>query len=102
VLKRKVTLGFRPTGLSSCGFRGMAHEVQTVDFGGWPMIVRANMPDEVAYALCEAIEKRRESIPTDNFKPPSTSHKYAPMTTKHPMKCRFIREHSDSTANAVT
>jgi TRAP-type uncharacterized transport system substrate-binding protein len=69
VLKRMVTLGYRPTGMSRCGFRGMGQEVQTVDFSGWPMIVRADMPDEVAYALCEAIEKRRESIPTDNFKP---------------------------------
>ncbi|MGH7854877.1 MAG: TAXI family TRAP transporter solute-binding subunit, partial [Candidatus Binatia bacterium] len=69
VLKRMVTLGYRPTGMSRCGFRGMGQEVQTVDFSGWPMIVRADMPDEVAYALCEAIEKRQECIPTDNFKP---------------------------------
>jgi hypothetical protein len=69
VLKRMLTLGYRPTGMSRCGFRGMGQDVQTVDFSGWPMIVRADMPDEVAYALCEAIEKRRESIPTDNFKP---------------------------------
>ena len=26
-------------------------------------------PNEVAYALCEAIEKRRKLIPSDNFKP---------------------------------
>ena len=33
------------------------------------MAVRADMPNDVAYALCEAIELRRQSIPTDNFKP---------------------------------
>jgi TRAP-type uncharacterized transport system substrate-binding protein len=33
------------------------------------MIVHSDMADEVAYALCEAIEKRRELIPTDNYKP---------------------------------
>jgi TRAP-type uncharacterized transport system substrate-binding protein len=32
------------------------------------MIVHADMPDDVAYALCEAIEKRKEVIPTDNYK----------------------------------
>jgi len=68
VMKRMVALGYRPTGMSRCGFRGITQEIKTVDFSGWPMIVRADMPNEVAYALCEAIEKRRDLIPTDNFK----------------------------------
>jgi len=33
------------------------------------MIVRADMPDDVAYALCESIERRKEAIPTDNYEP---------------------------------
>ena len=33
------------------------------------MIVRADMPDEAAYPICEAIEKRKDVIPTDNYKP---------------------------------
>jgi len=33
------------------------------------MIVRADMPADIAYALCEAIENRKESIPADNYKP---------------------------------
>jgi uncharacterized protein len=69
VMKRMLALGYRPTSMSRCGFRGMAEGVKTVDFSGWPMIVRADMPNEVAYALCEALEKRSEVIPTDNFKP---------------------------------
>ncbi|HEU4340442.1 MAG TPA: TAXI family TRAP transporter solute-binding subunit, partial [Candidatus Binatia bacterium] len=47
----------------------MPNDVPTVDFSGWPMVVRADMPDDVAHAVCEAIEKRKDSIPTDNFKP---------------------------------
>lgn len=43
--------------------------VQSIDFCGWPMIVHAEMEDAVAYALCEAIEARRDLIPTDNYKP---------------------------------
>jgi TRAP-type uncharacterized transport system substrate-binding protein len=50
-------------------FPGMTEDVSTIDFSGWPMIVRADMPDDVAYALCEAIERRKEVIPTDNYKP---------------------------------
>jgi TRAP-type uncharacterized transport system substrate-binding protein len=40
-----------------------------VDFSGWPMIVHARMPDDVAYALCEAIEQRKDVFPTDNYRP---------------------------------
>jgi hypothetical protein len=36
----------------------MPADVATVDFSGWPMVVRADMPNDVAFALCEAIEKR--------------------------------------------
>jgi len=41
VLKKMRALGFRPT----------------------------DMPDKVAYALCEAIKSRKQMIPTDNYKP---------------------------------
>ena len=47
----------------------MAEDITTIDFSGWPMIVRADMRDDTAYAICEAIEKRKEVIPTDNYKP---------------------------------
>lgn len=69
VLKRLVAMGYRSAVMSKSLFHGMAEDVRTVDFSGWPMIVRADMPDDVAYALCKAIEKRKEVIPTDNFKP---------------------------------
>ena len=68
VLKQLKSLGYRPSGMSRCGFRGMASEISTVDFSGWPMIVRADLPNEIAYALCEAIEMRKDIIPTDNYK----------------------------------
>ena len=47
----------------------MGEDATTIDFSGWPMIVRADMPDNAAYAICEAIEKRKDVIPTDNYKP---------------------------------
>lgn len=69
VLRRMVALGYRPAVMTKSRFAGMAEDVTTVDFSGWPMIVRADLPDDVAYALCESIEKRKEVIPTDNYKP---------------------------------
>ena len=69
VLKRMIARGYRPAVMSRSRFPGLAKEVQTIDFSGWPMAVRADMPDDVAYALCEAIERSKDLIPTDNFKP---------------------------------
>ena len=69
VLKKLVAMGYRPTVMPRARFHGMTEDIPTIDFSGWPMIVRADMPDEAAYAICEAIEKRKEVIPTDNYKP---------------------------------
>jgi TRAP-type uncharacterized transport system substrate-binding protein len=69
VLKRLSAMGYRTSVVPESRFKGLPADVATVDFSGWPMVVRADMPDDVAYALCEAIEKRKDFIPTDNFKP---------------------------------
>src|SRR5713226_6523164 len=69
VLKSMVAMGYRPVVMAKSRFQGMAEDITTVDFSGWPMIVRADMPDDVAYALCQAIENRKDLIPTDNYKP---------------------------------
>ncbi len=69
ILKRLAVMGYRASVVPKSHFEGMAADVPTVDFSGWPMIVRADTPDDVAYALCEGIEKRKDLIPTDNFKP---------------------------------
>jgi len=69
ILERLTAMGYRQSVVPASRFRGMTEDVKTVDFSGWPMVVRADMPDEVAYALCEAIEARKDLIPTDNYKP---------------------------------
>ncbi len=69
VLKTMVAMGYRPAEMSKSRFPGITKDVKTLDFSGWPMIVRADMPDEQAYAICQAIERRKEVIPTDNYKP---------------------------------
>lgn len=98
ILKHMAALGYRPTRMPKSRFQGMAADVQTLDFSGWPMIVRADMPDDVAYALCETIEKRKDMMPTDNYKPldiaqlcanDEESPYDAPL---HPGAVRFYRE----------
>jgi TRAP-type uncharacterized transport system substrate-binding protein len=68
VLKTIKALGYRPATMTKTRFNALTEDLPTIDFSGWPMIVHAEMPSKVAYALCEAIEKRRDLIPTDNYK----------------------------------
>lgn len=69
VMRRLKAMGYRAGAVPKAHFKGLTADVPTIDFSGWPMVVRADMPNDVAYALCEAIELRRKSMPTDNFKP---------------------------------
>ena len=98
VMKRLKAMGYRPGVLPKSHFKGLAGDVPTIDFSGWPMVVRADMPSDVAYALCEAIELRRKSMPTDNFKPLNiadlcANDEEAPYDVPlHPGARRFYRE----------
>jgi TRAP-type uncharacterized transport system substrate-binding protein len=98
VLKSMVAMGYRPTVMHKSRFPGMAEDITTIDFSGWPMIVRADMGNDVAYAICEAIEKRKEVIPTDNYKPLEmvqlcANDEEAPYDVPlHPGAARFYRE----------
>jgi len=98
VLRRLAAMGYPTSVVPKSRFKGMAQDVPTVDFSGWPMVVHTDLPNDVAYAICEAIEKRRKLIPTDNFKPISMKQLCAndgeapfhiPM---HPGARRFYRE----------
>lgn len=77
---------------------GLRNPVPSVDFSGWPMIVHADMADDVAYALCEAIEARKLLIPTDNYRPLdlaqlcSISEETPRGAPLHPGAERFYRE----------
>jgi TRAP-type uncharacterized transport system substrate-binding protein len=98
VLRRLSSMGYRTSVVPKSRFRGMPADVATVDFSGWPMVVRADMSNNVAYALCEAIEKRKDVIPTDNFKPLDigqlcANDEEAPYNIPlHPGARRFYRE----------
>jgi TRAP-type uncharacterized transport system substrate-binding protein len=98
VLKRLTAIGYRPAVVPKSHFKGMAHDVPTIDFSGWPMVARGDMPNDVAYALCEAIEAKKRLIPSDNFKPLNIAQlcandDEAPYDVPlHPGAKRFYRE----------
>ncbi|HXF76773.1 MAG TPA: TAXI family TRAP transporter solute-binding subunit [Methylomirabilota bacterium] len=98
VLQKLKALGYRPGVVPKSQFKGLGADVPTIDFSGWPMVVRDDMPDDVAYALCEAIELRRKAIPTDNFRPLEladlcANNEEAPCDVPlHPGARKFYRE----------
>jgi TRAP-type uncharacterized transport system substrate-binding protein len=98
ILKHMAALGYRPSRMPESRFEGIGTDIQTLDFSGWPMIVRADMRDDVAYALCETIEKRKAIMPTDNYKPLDIAQLCAndeesPYDVPlHPGAVRFYRE----------
>jgi TRAP-type uncharacterized transport system substrate-binding protein len=98
VFKLLAQLGYRPAVLSGAHFKGLTVPVPTVDFSGWPMIVHKSMAEDVAYALCEAIEQRKDVFPTDNYKPLNMAQlcandEEAPFDVPlHPGAKRFYRE----------
>jgi TRAP-type uncharacterized transport system substrate-binding protein len=98
ILKHMKALGYRPAQMTKAEFPGIPEEVETLDFSGWPMIVGADMRDDVAYALCETIEKRKDMIPTDNYKPLNIAQlcandEEAPYDVPlHPGAVRFYRD----------
>jgi TRAP-type uncharacterized transport system substrate-binding protein len=98
ILRRLGKMGYRTSVVPRSRFKGMTSDVPTVDFSGWPMVVHADLSNDVAYALCEAIEKRRKALPSDNFKPISmrqlcANDEEAPFHVPlHPGARRFYRE----------
>jgi len=98
VRRRLAAMGYTTSVVPKSRFKGLACDVPTVDFSGWPMVVRTDLPDQVAYALCEAIENRRKLIPSDNFKPINlkqlcANDDEAPFNVPlHPGARRFYRE----------
>lgn len=98
VLRRLSSMGYRTSVVPRTRFKNMPADVATVDFSGWPMVVRTDMPNDVAFALCEAVEKRRHLIPTDNFEPLDigqlcANDEEAPYNVPlHPGARRFYRE----------
>jgi len=98
ILRRLGKMGYRSSVVPRSRFKGMTSDVPTVDFSGWPMVVHADLPSDVAYALCEAIERRRKALPSDNFKPIRmrqlcANDQEAPFNVPlHPGARRFYRE----------
>ena len=95
-------LGWRKVTLPKSRFSGLAGDVETIDFSGWPLYGNASLPDEVAYDICGALAARESEIPWDSMSGGSALHMVretdsTPMDVPlHPGSERWYREHAQA------
>jgi TRAP-type uncharacterized transport system substrate-binding protein len=69
ILRQLERLGFQRAVLPEDRFPKLGRDIQTIDFSGWPLITHRWLPNELAYAICEAIDARQNIIPVDDDQP---------------------------------
>lgn len=59
------SMGFARTTIPRTTFENLHEDVPALEFGGWPLLCRADFPDELAYAVVQAIDARKDTMPVD-------------------------------------
>jgi TRAP-type uncharacterized transport system substrate-binding protein len=91
-------LGWRKVVLPKARFGGLAKDVDTLDFSGWPIYCNASLPDQIAYDICAALAAREIEIPFEkgtggNAIQMVTETDMTPMDVPlHPGSERWLRE----------
>lgn len=62
-------MGYERAIIPKAQFKKLAEDVMTIDFSGWPLITHKWLGDNIAYAICEAIDARKHAIPVDDDLP---------------------------------
>src|SRR4051794_10605730 len=63
ILKEMEDAGFRRKMLTRKQFPMLKEDVPCLDFSGWPVFTRADVPEEFIYDFCKALDKKKAEIP---------------------------------------
>ena len=91
-------LGWRRVSIPRARFSGLAHDIDTLDFSGWPIYASAALPEQTAYDICAALAAREAEIPWEegtggNARHMVTETDSTPMDVPlHPGSARWLRE----------
>jgi TRAP-type uncharacterized transport system substrate-binding protein len=91
-------LGWRRVTIPKSVFSGLPHDVETLDFSGWPIYCNASLPEQMAYDICAAVAAREAEIPWEkmaggNAVQAVTETEATPMDVPlHPGAERWLRE----------
>ncbi len=100
---RLAELGWRRVVLSAGTYRGLEADYACIDYSGWPLYARADLPEEIAYKIVGAIHAREREIVWEDFnaRAPYAGIGALGMETEatprdvplHPGSVRWFREH---------
>ena len=62
-LQKLEAMGFRRATITKSQCSRLNRDVVSLDFSGWMVFTRADVPDEVVRAFCHALEARKDRIP---------------------------------------
>jgi len=69
VLKALETIGYRRALIPRARHEGLAEDIRTIDFSGWPLITHSELNNDIAYSICEAIDAKKSVITIDDKEP---------------------------------
>ncbi len=58
-------IGWRKVVIEAGRFPHLMEDYPCIDYSGWPLYTRADLPDEIAYKVCAAFNARKDAIPWD-------------------------------------
>lgn len=67
VFSRLGELGWRRVVMPAGTYRGLAADHPCIDYSGWPLYARADLPEETAYRIVGAIHAREREIVWEDF-----------------------------------
>lgn len=62
-------MGYRRGTIGKAEYPNLPSDVLTIDFSGWPIFVRADLPDQLVTQLCAALDARKHLIPWEGDGP---------------------------------
>ncbi len=68
-MNRLKELGWRLIPIDRTEFPELTEELTAVSFSGWPLFTRADLPDDLAYAMAKALDAARPLVQWDSTKP---------------------------------
>jgi TRAP-type uncharacterized transport system substrate-binding protein len=96
-------LGWRRVVMPAGTYRGLAMDYGCVDYSGWPLYARADLPEETAYKIVDAIHAREREIVWEDFNARAPYGGIAPLGVEteatprdvplHPGSVRWFRSH---------
>jgi TRAP-type uncharacterized transport system substrate-binding protein len=56
-------LGWKPDIVPTSQFKHLAHDYKAVNYSGWPLYARADLPEALVYDVCKSLVARQHEIP---------------------------------------